>query len=197
MTTLAQYERANVASPWQNGAFPFVSSVMECVMSTRRRFAIPSQRLRRGWDFDHDYARIVEVSPLSMEEYAKAHQECGSIYFIGDATGGDTIKIGWSGDVLRRLQELQIGNPSPLKCIGCVAARRMIEPAIHQIFATAALSGEWFTDPEGSIRRWLHEMTCGQPIERCRWLTAGVESVTWQWDEKALLHRPIFARSDG
>jgi hypothetical protein len=160
-------------------------------MSTKR-FAIPSQKLQRGWSRGPDYARIVEARALSDEAYASAQLEVGCVYFIGEQLGGDSIKIGWSRDPVTRLQQLQVGNPQPLKIIGCVAATRLIEPALHQLFALSTVSGEWFTDPEGSIRDWLNEMTFGQPIERCRWYMAGAESVTWQWDDRALMHRPQF-----
>lgn len=178
----AQYERARAAF-----------NHVECVMS--KRFAIPSQQLRHGWDFGPDYARIVECRAMSYEDYRANHADVGSVYFIVDQMGADTIKIGWSRDPARRLQELQVGNPTPLKIIGCVAATRLIEPALHQLFAPAAVSGEWFTDPEGSIRRWLKEMTFGHPIQRCRWLMAGAQSVTWVWDKIALVHRPEYSGS--
>lgn len=158
-----------------------------------KRFAIPSQKLRRGWSFGPDYARIIEARPLSFEEYSAAHQEVGTVYFIGEQLGGDTIKIGWSRDPSTRLVQLQTGNPTPLKFLALIAASRMIEPAIHNLFAPSNVSGEWFTDPENSIRNWLSEMTFGQPIQACRWFKAGAESVTWQWDDKALLHRPLFS----
>lgn len=160
-------------------------------MSTRR-FAIPSHRLRRGWGFGPDNARLVEARPLSFEEYSAAHAEIGSVYFIGDQMGGDTIKIGWSRDPVTRMQQLQTGNPMPLKFWGIVAASRMIEPALHLLFANSSVNGEWFTDPEGSILAWLREMTFDQPIQSCRWFTAGSQNVTWEWDDKALLHRPVF-----
>lgn len=161
-------------------------------MSTKR-FAIPSSPLRRGWARGPEHARIVEARSLSETDYSAAHGVVGSIYFIGDATGGNTLKIGWSRDPVTRLGQLQIGNPTPLKCFGCVAANRMIEPALHMLFAAASVSGEWFTDPEGSIIRWLHEMTFDQPIERCHWSMAGTQSVTWDWDEKTLRHRPLLS----
>jgi hypothetical protein len=164
----------------------------EFVMSTKR-FAIPSIRLRRGWHHASDFARVVEARLLSPEQYGAAHLDVGSVYFIGDALGGDAIKIGWSRDPVTRLQQLQIGNPSPLKFLGCVAANRLIEPALHHLFALSSVSGEWFADPEGSICRWLREMTFDEPISRCRWFMAGEQSVTWQWDEKALLHCPLFS----
>lgn len=187
MTTLAPYECASVDSP---------CSVMELRMPTNiKRFVIPSQRLRRGWDHGPDYARVVEARSMSSEEYRAAHLEAGSVYFIGEALGGDTIKIGWSRDPVTRLQQLQVGNPTPLKFLGGVAATRLIEPAIHQLFALSAVSGEWFTDPEHSIRRWLDEMTFGHPIGRCRWFMAGTQSVTWHWDKTALMHWPTFEGS--
>ena len=158
-----------------------------------KRFAIPSRRLRHGWSHGPDHARLVEARLMSGEEYQSAHLEVGSVYFIGDASGGDTIKIGWSRDPVTRLQQLQVGNPAPLKFLGCVAATRAIEPALHQLFAASAVSGEWFTDPEGSIHDWLQEMTFGHPIGRCRWFMAGTGSVTWQWDDAGRVHRPIIA----
>lgn len=191
MTALLKYNAACRADASDPVALTY-RNLVESVMS-KKRFAIPSQRLRRGWDHGPDYARIVEARSVSDEEYRDAHAEVGSVYFIGNALGDDTIKIGWSRDPVTRLGQLQIGNPSPLKFLGCVAANRTIEPALHQLFALSYVTGEWFTDPEGSIRRWLREMTFDQPTERCRWFTAGAQSVTWHWDEKALLHRPIFA----
>lgn len=161
-------------------------------MSTKR-FAIPSGRLRHGWSHGQDFARIVEARLVPEKEYLAARLEVGCVYFIGEQLGGDTIKIGWSRDPVLRLQQIQTGNPTPLKIIGCVAAHRMIEPALHQLFALASVSGEWFTDPEGSIVRWLNEMTFGQPIERCRWYRGGAQTVTWEWVESDQLHRPLFS----
>jgi hypothetical protein len=190
MTQLVLYEQAKEdTKPLQLSA-----CVKEFRMLTSvKRFAIPSRRLRRGWDHGPDFARVVESRGMSAEDYQSAHAEVGSVYFIGDAKGGDVIKIGWSRDPITRLQQLQVGNPTLLKLIGCVAATRVIEPAIHQLFAVSSVSGEWFTDPEHSIRRWLDEVTFGQPIGRCRWFKAGEQSVFWQWDNTALIHRPRFS----
>lgn len=161
-------------------------------MSTKR-FAIPSRPLRRGWTQGPDYVRVVEARVVPDDAYFAARAEVGCVYFIGDQLGGDTIKIGWTRDPVARLQQIQVGNPSPLKFLGCVAAHRLIEGALHSLFAPSAVSGEWFTDPEGSMRAWLHDMTFGQPIERCRWYMAGAQSVFWEWDDKALVHRPLFS----
>lgn len=163
----------------------------ECVMSTKR-FAVPSQPLHRGWTRP-EYCKIVVSRPLGADEYARVQSEVGSVYFIGEQLGGDTIKIGWSRDPVTRLQQLQVGNPNPLQIIGCVAANRLIEPALHMLFASRSVSGEWFTDPEYSIRRWLKDMTFGQPIERCRLYMAGAQWVTWHWDAKAEQHFAEFS----
>lgn len=161
-----------------------------------KRFAIPSRALRHGWDFGPEEARVVEARALPDEEYLAAQRDVGAVYFIGDQLGGDAIKIGWSRDPVKRLQQIQTGNPFPLKFLGCVAATRMIEPALHQLFASCHVSGEWFSDPEGSMVRWLNEMTFGEPISRCRWFKAGTQSVHWQWDPKELIHRPLFGEPD-
>lgn len=164
----------------------------ECVMSVKS-FAIPSEPLSHGWSRASDYARIVESRIVTDEAYAAARIELGCVYFIGEELGGDLIKIGWSRNPVARLRQLQTGNATPLKFIGCVAANRQIEPALHRLFSTASVSGEWFTDPEGSIRAWLNEMTFGQPIERCRFFKSGSGWVNWLWDDKAVLHRPVFS----
>ncbi len=161
-----------------------------------KRFAIPSQKLRRGWSHGPDHARVVEARLMSDDEYGAAHSEVGSVYFLGEVLGGDMIKIGWSRDPVTRLRQIQVGNPTQLKFLGCVAATRVIEPAIHQLFSLSGVSGEWFTDPEHSIRRWLDEMTFSHPIGRCRWFMAGSQPVTWRWDEIALVHRPLFGGAE-
>lgn len=189
MTSLLKYDAACGVPPAAGFVTSLRSTSVESVMSTKR-FFIPSQMLRRGWDFGPDEARIVEARAVSEEDYYAALREVGAVYFIGDELGGDALKIGWSRDPVRRLQEIQTGNPFPLKFIACVAATRMIEPALHQLFAVCHVQGEWFSDPEGSIGKWLEEMTFGQPIARCRWFKAGTQFVNWRWDDKALVHRP-------
>lgn len=161
---------------------------MECVM--RKTFAIPSKQLRLGWSWGPDRARVIDSRLLDEQTFLDSHAIRGSVYFIHDVFN-DTLKIGHSGDPGKRLRQLQTGNPSPLKLIGIVAARREIEQAIHDLFGGSSLEGEWFTDAEGSIRRWLKEVTFNQPWQRCEWLTAGMRDVTWQWNTATCIHDPI------
>lgn len=65
----------------------------------------------------------------------------GSVYFISD---GDTIKIGWSGAPLSRLNELQGANSKPLNLLGSIRGSIEDEQAIHRMFRDLHIRGEWF-----------------------------------------------------
>lgn len=66
-----------------------------------------------------------------------------SVYFIGD---GDAIKIGVAKNPLRRLTELQIGNPRELKLLGSFKGSYRDEVDLHMIFYGYWIHGEWFRD---------------------------------------------------
>lgn len=68
----------------------------------------------------------------------------GWIYFIQVGTDGP-IKIGYAGDVKRRLGELQLANPFELRLVRAVRGNVLLERQIHAIYAHARLRGEWFT----------------------------------------------------
>lgn len=115
---------------------------------------------------------LVECSMLrtrlvSAAEYWEAHRKTGSIYFIRNRRE-DTIKIGHSRDVRRRMQELQVGNSARLQLIGAVAASISIEPIIHHQLMEGHIAGEWFWDREVTTA-WLMNMTQNEPLYRQIW----------------------------
>ncbi len=61
------------------------------------------------------------------------------IYFISDETA---IKIGKSNDPLKRLNQLQIGNPRDLKLLG--TSPLLDEYELHEKFKDKLIRGEWF-----------------------------------------------------
>jgi hypothetical protein len=66
----------------------------------------------------------------------------GWIYFIGD---GELVKIGYSADDPgRRLEQLQTGNPRPLRLIAQYRGERYHERYLHQRFDGHHVRGEWF-----------------------------------------------------
>ena len=65
----------------------------------------------------------------------------GYVYFI---QSGDHIKIGYAINVVKRMDELQIGNPEALRLLGVMAGKPSDERALHRRFNSDRVKGEWF-----------------------------------------------------
>lgn len=65
------------------------------------------------------------------------------VYFCQSIVGGP-IKVGLTDHPWRRLSALQIGNPYRLRFVGFLPGDRADEQALHEVFASARLRGEWF-----------------------------------------------------
>lgn len=65
------------------------------------------------------------------------------VYFIREPLSG-AIKVGIALDVLARFTALQASHPYPLQLIGVCPGGAGLEAAIHELFATDRLLGEWF-----------------------------------------------------
>lgn len=74
-------------------------------------------------------------------EAALAESQGSSVYFAG---AGSRIKIGWSRKVGSRIAQLQTGNSDPIRLLGVIPGGRAKERQLHEQFAHARLSGEWF-----------------------------------------------------
>ncbi len=67
---------------------------------------------------------------------------------------GDTtlVKIGCSGNVRARIQNLQIGNPSKLSIVLVAEeAGQSIETDLHRLLSGLRRRGEWFDLDDGTI----------------------------------------------
>jgi hypothetical protein len=68
----------------------------------------------------------------------------GAVYFIRAGRRGP-IKIGYSGDVAKRLGALSSQSPLPLDVLGIISpASRSTENLLHRRFREHRLYGEWF-----------------------------------------------------
>jgi hypothetical protein len=67
------------------------------------------------------------------------------VYFIADTTN-DIVKIGWSKNVKKRLQQLQTSNGNILVLLGYMDGNRLEEQYLHTLFDKYRLNsnGEWF-----------------------------------------------------
>lgn len=85
-----------------------------------------------------------EIVRLAVEEHGgEPVPPLTFIYFIQPVDGGP-IKIGRATDPIKRLGELQVGNPYELRITRIVVAPAIQEKRLHQLFADARLQGEWF-----------------------------------------------------
>ncbi len=78
------------------------------------------------------------------------------VYFITDSHGH--IKIGKTDDVVKRLSELQTGNPFKLSIILTIMLKTIedafsLENALHRKFKDYQLEGEWFE--EGPVLQFI------------------------------------------
>jgi hypothetical protein len=65
----------------------------------------------------------------------------GYVYAI---ESGDSVKIGWAKDPLRRLAELNVGSPGTHRLIGFARGGKDHERQIHRLCASERIRGEWF-----------------------------------------------------
>jgi hypothetical protein len=79
------------------------------------------------------------------------------VYFIQPECGGP-IKIGYSSDVRRRIEEFQPGCPYKLKPLLCVRGGTIFdEKKLHRKFEKHRLHGEWFK-PVPEIFEFIEEL---------------------------------------
>jgi hypothetical protein len=66
----------------------------------------------------------------------------GVVYFI---TSGETVKIGYTTHLGKRLGDLKTGSPISMTVMDYVRADKSIEAALQKALQSERLSGEWFT----------------------------------------------------
>lgn len=74
-------------------------------------------------------------------EAVVAERDGSSVYF---AESAGRVKIGWSKKVGTRIAQLQTGCPEPIRLLATTPGGLSVERRLHQQFATARVSGEWF-----------------------------------------------------
>ena len=75
--------------------------------------------------------------------------DTGYVYFI---QRGDAIKIGFSVQPERRMENLQSSHHLPLQLLGTVPASVVDEMAVHARFAHLRIRGEWFRSDRDLIQ---------------------------------------------
>lgn len=68
------------------------------------------------------------------------------------------LKIGFSQDILKRLQTLETGARCPVNLLAIVSGGRSLEKELHQRFEHLRTHREWFRDKDQQIFNWFSKM---------------------------------------
>lgn len=71
------------------------------------------------------------------------------VYFIEAPDG--LIKIGWTSDLARRVNNLAVGSSGPIKVLATTPGGRTLEAHLHERFSDDRVQGEWFK-PSDDLR---------------------------------------------
>jgi len=107
--------------------------------------------------------RIKHIEPVTYmrelpPELRDVEAVWGFVYFVTAGEGGP-IKIGWSQDVSRRMEELQTANPHPLVLLATIRGTMADEARCHSLFRKHQIQSEWFAHvPEilDFLKRYEH-----------------------------------------
>ena len=80
---------------------------------------------------------------MISRRHLTAEERNDVIYFFQDSVTNE-IKIGWAANWLRRIRELQPGNPHPLIVLGTMKGNHKQEKLLHRQFRHLWVFGEWF-----------------------------------------------------
>jgi hypothetical protein len=75
------------------------------------------------------------------------------VYFL-HAEGTNLVKVGWTGDLDRRVHQLQTASPHKLRLLGVHLGDKDVERVYHKDLQPYRQRGEWFFLTH-EVRRWL------------------------------------------
>ena len=84
---------------------------------------------------------MIEAKRRVVTKRRAKHVGKGKIYFI---KCNSFIKIGFSTNIKKRMRNLKVSNPYPLKCIAWFKGTKSDERDLHVMFEEFHVTGEWF-----------------------------------------------------
>lgn len=113
----------------------------------------------------------VSQAPASQHSRLSGPEGSKVVYALG-STGSNTVKIGTTGNLPKRVAEIQRMSPVPLGILWTHPGGHEVESYLHRHFKAFRSHGEWFTFE-------------GDPLELLR---AAIEGEPWV--RKVNLHKP-------
>lgn len=106
-----------------------------------------------------------EMATRTAAVFAESHRKVREerqrrfVYFVQAGASGP-IKIGYSKAPERRLQQLQVSHPEPLRILATVPGTKGMEGELHARWNQFRLEGEWFS-PHASLLAFIASL--GKP----------------------------------
>lgn len=86
------------------------------------------------------------------------------VYFIRPVGMPDLVKIGFSNNPAKRLDNMLCWSPIPLELVATIPGDIKLEGRIHGLFKGCHSHREWFKEtPE--LTRFMERLAAGEPIE--------------------------------
>ena len=137
MTALTKHDRVFTTHPLKDAAAHLGTTVDELRARCDRR-EVPHTRLGKSYRVSGRWLAKQTGNPL----FERARVAIGSVvYFI---RCGDFVKVGYATNVVRRVAELQTGNPHELELLGVIPGGASEERTLHALLAAEHHRGEWF-----------------------------------------------------
>lgn len=86
---------------------------------------------------------LVEWLNSNVERGRESFINTGTVYFL-HAINSNTVKVGYTTNLLGRVRAIQLANPETIKLIGSVPGSFHSERAYHQAIWPHHVKGEWF-----------------------------------------------------
>jgi hypothetical protein len=179
---LAEALRASTCAPQTDRAWPARSRVTakpEALAWARRHPGVPLPPTEPEEDVPEFQIRLrtpeeqaaylaeeeARMAPIRAAQAERARLKARRwVYFI---QAGDTgpVKIGISGNVERRLGELQRMERQPLRVLATFEGNRSDEKSLHEMYAAHRIHGEWF-NPAPEIIQNAHNIAAAEVEKR-------------------------------
>jgi hypothetical protein len=150
-----------VAKVWWLSADPLTGKRRSTGTTNREAALAMLADLRRLAGFG---ARGVDTLKGDLLDLLFSPEKAGDMpvcYFVGEEDG-DAIKIGFTTDLKRRLEEFRHYSPAPIVVRGLLFGSLAIERRLHAEFSAYRMHGSWYRR-EGDLAEFLNE------IEFARW----------------------------
>lgn len=89
-------------------------------------------------------AYVLSPAMLALGIRSIARPKAVGLVYFATADGSDSIKIGFSTSLKRRLRQLECAGGRSIRLLVAVRGTRDDESVTHQQFKHARLDGEWF-----------------------------------------------------